>query len=205
MSDLASAVAALESVARDAGLPTDQARAEALAFAAAIAESAPRAAADWVHSAGMPDASLDAGNRAFFDAATLGRRSTQGKCNSVRKCGAGVQLEALEDPLEVGRHRALADPEPRCDLGVGEALGDGLRDLPLAGRHRGRQGRDRWLGARDLVEAERELRGADLDAIAVVEHRDVDALSVEVRAVLGPEIDEVVPAITRLADPRVLA
>jgi adenylate kinase family enzyme len=77
VSDLASAVAAVESVARDAGLPTDQARAEALAFAAAIAESAPRAAADWVHSAGMPDASLDAGNRAFFDAATLGRRWRQ--------------------------------------------------------------------------------------------------------------------------------
>jgi SpoVK/Ycf46/Vps4 family AAA+-type ATPase len=65
---LSEAVAALVALARTSGADPDAARAEALALAAAVAESAPRAAADWGQAAG------GASTQDFFDAASRGRR-----------------------------------------------------------------------------------------------------------------------------------
>ena len=65
---LAEAVEAVAALAATAGVDTGAARQEALALAAAVAESAPRAAADWGLAA--PGAST----QDFFDAASRGRR-----------------------------------------------------------------------------------------------------------------------------------
>ncbi len=68
MSTLAGALDALLTVAERAGVPAENARAEALSFVAAVAESAPGAPADW--AAVTPGAST----QDFFDAAVRGRR-----------------------------------------------------------------------------------------------------------------------------------
>jgi AAA lid domain-containing protein/ATPase family protein associated with various cellular activities (AAA) len=68
MSTLAGALDALIAVAERAGVPAEIARAEALSFVAAIAESAPGAPADW--AAATPGATT----QDFFDAAVRGRR-----------------------------------------------------------------------------------------------------------------------------------
>ena len=75
MSQLREAVDALVAVATEAGLSPDRARDEAMVFAAAIAEAAPRAAQDWC--AALPDGptELADANAAFFDAASRGRKS----------------------------------------------------------------------------------------------------------------------------------
>ena len=65
---LAEAVEAVAALAATAGVDTGAARQEALALAAAVAESAPRAAVDWGRAA--PGAST----QDFFDAASRGRR-----------------------------------------------------------------------------------------------------------------------------------
>jgi SpoVK/Ycf46/Vps4 family AAA+-type ATPase len=66
--DLSEVVAALASLAATAGADPHVARREALSLAAAVAESAPRAAADWGDAAG------GASTQDFFDAASRGRR-----------------------------------------------------------------------------------------------------------------------------------
>ncbi len=77
MSGLSAALDALVAVAARAGVDLAQARSEALAFAAAVAESAPRAAADWAQAADLETSSADAANRAFFEAASRGRKWRQ--------------------------------------------------------------------------------------------------------------------------------
>ncbi len=74
MTQLREAIDALVAVAERAGLPATQARDEALTFAAAIAESAPRAALDWVRALDDPPEELGPANTAFFDAASRGRK-----------------------------------------------------------------------------------------------------------------------------------
>ena len=75
MSQLREAVDALVAVATEAGLPPDRARDEAMVFAAAIAEAAPRAAQDWCAAIEGAPTELAAVNAAFFDAASRGRKS----------------------------------------------------------------------------------------------------------------------------------
>lgn len=67
-STLAEAVGALAVLASTAGVDAETARQEALALAAAVAESAPGAAADWAL------ATAGASTQDFFDAASRGRR-----------------------------------------------------------------------------------------------------------------------------------
>ncbi|QTE30832.1 AAA family ATPase [Pengzhenrongella sicca] len=67
---LAAALAGLVAVGDRAGLAPADVRAEGAAFAAAVAESAPRAAADWCAQVGGPEL----GVQDFFDAASRGRR-----------------------------------------------------------------------------------------------------------------------------------
>ncbi len=66
---LAEALDALAEVAASAGADPESARAEGLLLAAAVAESAPRAAVDWADAAGGTASTQD-----FFDAASRGRR-----------------------------------------------------------------------------------------------------------------------------------
>jgi len=66
---LAEAVDQLSALAATAGVDPQGARAEGLALAAAVAESASRAAADWTDAAGPSTSTQD-----FFDAASRGRR-----------------------------------------------------------------------------------------------------------------------------------
>lgn len=75
MSQLREAVDALVAVATEAGLSPDRARDEAMVFAAAIAEAAPRAALDWCAALDDGPSELAAANAAFFDAASRGRKS----------------------------------------------------------------------------------------------------------------------------------
>jgi ATPase family associated with various cellular activities (AAA)/AAA lid domain len=67
---LAAALDALAEAGRTAGMDTGDARAEGAAFAAAIAESAPRAAQEWAAELGLTV-------QAFFDAAVRARRWRQ--------------------------------------------------------------------------------------------------------------------------------
>jgi len=62
------ALAALAEVAEDAGVTVETARGEGCALAAAVAESAPGAAASWIEAVG------GGSTQDFFDAATRGRR-----------------------------------------------------------------------------------------------------------------------------------
>jgi ATP-dependent Clp protease ATP-binding subunit ClpA len=77
MSGLSAALDALVAVAARAGVDAASARQEALTFAAAVAESAPRAAADWAQAADLRAGSDEAVNRAFFEAASRGRKWRQ--------------------------------------------------------------------------------------------------------------------------------
>lgn len=74
MSSLRESIDALVSVGVQAGLSESAVRREALDFAAAIAEVAPKAAADWAGALDAPPDGLDALHTAFFDAASRGRK-----------------------------------------------------------------------------------------------------------------------------------
>jgi hypothetical protein len=96
----------LLAVADRAGIPAEMARAEALSLAAALAESAPGAPADW--AAVTPGAST----QDFFDAAVRGRR--------WRGAPTGVltQLVAQGSPEAVPYAEALAElASAACSLG----------------------------------------------------------------------------------------
>jgi Cdc6-like AAA superfamily ATPase len=88
MSQLRTAVDALVAVAEQAGIPAEAAREEAMSFAAAIAEAAPRAAADWAaaqaDSGGLAGSEAHQIHTAFFDAASRGRRYRVGATTLLR-------------------------------------------------------------------------------------------------------------------------
>ena len=100
MSQLRTAVDALVTVAEQAGIPAEAAREEAMSFAAAIAEAAPRAAADWAaaqaDSGGLAGSEAHQIHTAFFD----GRR------------GGGTTAGRLADRRRTAR-RTLASPVAR--------------------------------------------------------------------------------------------
>ncbi len=123
---LSEAVAALGDVAATAGLDVVAARTEALRFAAAIAESAPRAAADWIDAARAPLPSDGAGpapaavppgaagvpggadpalaaNTAFFEAASAGRKWRQAPTDLLG------ELAATGSPHVAAYAKALTD------------------------------------------------------------------------------------------------
>jgi AAA+ superfamily predicted ATPase len=106
MTGLSEALDALVAVAGRAGVPGDAARAEALALAAAVAESAPGAAADW--AATTPGA----GTQDFFDAAVRGRR-WRGAPTAIL-----TELVARGAPERVAYAEALAGvTSAACGLG----------------------------------------------------------------------------------------
>jgi len=102
------ALRALADVAARAGLDRDAARDEGARLAAALAESAPRAAADWAAATGAGGA----GSMPFFEAASRGRRWRQAP---TRLLG---ELVATSSPHAEPYARALADVcSAACELG----------------------------------------------------------------------------------------
>jgi hypothetical protein len=105
-SSLKDALEALLTVAARAGVSEDSARAEALSLAAALAESAPGAPADW--AAVMPGATT----QDFFDAAVRGRR-WRGAPTAVLS-----ELVAQGSPEKIPYAEALAEvASASCSLG----------------------------------------------------------------------------------------
>jgi Cdc6-like AAA superfamily ATPase len=103
---LAEAVDAVATVATTAGGDASTARAEALALAAAVAESAPGAATDWA-------AAVDgAGTQDFFDAASRGRRWREAPTATLRALAAERSPHATAYAEALARVTAAA-----CDLG----------------------------------------------------------------------------------------
>jgi adenylate kinase family enzyme len=110
--DLKAATDVLVALASSAGLPADQARDEGLAFAAAIAEVAPRAAVDWARSQDAGPADLASVNAAFFDAASRGRKWRQAPTAMLSL------LVASNAPQAPDYARALAEvASAACSLG----------------------------------------------------------------------------------------
>ncbi len=102
------ALAALADVAARAGLDPDAARDEGARLAAALAESAPRAASDWAAATGADGT----GSMPFFEAASRGRRWRQAP---TRLLG---ELVATASPHAEPYARALADVcSAACELG----------------------------------------------------------------------------------------
>ena len=85
---LRAAVDALVDIAEQAGIPAAEAREEAMTFAAAIAEAAPRAAAEWAaaqdNSGDLAGGDVQRIHTAFFDAASRGRRYRVGATTLLR-------------------------------------------------------------------------------------------------------------------------
>ncbi|MEO7352471.1 MAG: AAA family ATPase, partial [Marmoricola sp.] len=104
---LAEAIAGLARIAACAGADAESARAEGLALAAAVAESAPRAAADWANAAGDAATTQD-----FFDAASRGRRWRDSPTATLSS------LAAQGSPLAADYARSLAEvASAACELG----------------------------------------------------------------------------------------
>ncbi len=125
---LGDALDVLLTVAGRAGVPTDAARAEALALAAAVAESAPGAADDW--AAVTPGTGI----QDFFDAAVRGRR-WRGAPTAIL-----TELVAQGSPEKAAYAEALAEVvSAACGLGeptmrvVGNASVAAAAQLQAAG------------------------------------------------------------------------
>ncbi|MFC0628883.1 AAA family ATPase [Kribbella deserti] len=126
--ELKDALDALLAVATRAGVPAENARAEGLSLAAALAESAPRASADWM--AVTPGATV----QDFFDAAVRGRR-WRGSPTAVL-----TELVAQGSSEKVAYAEALAElASAACTLGeptmrvVGNASVAAAAQLQAAG------------------------------------------------------------------------
>ncbi|HYN68052.1 MAG TPA: AAA family ATPase [Ornithinibacter sp.] len=103
---LGEAVDAVARLATTAGGDAATARAEALALAAAVAESAPQAAADWAVAAG------GGSTQDFFDAASRGRRWREAPTATLRS------LADQRSPHAMAYAEALATvASAACDLG----------------------------------------------------------------------------------------
>jgi hypothetical protein len=104
---LAEAVDALAKIAASAGADPESARVEGLALAAAVAESAPRAATDWASAVGGRASTQD-----FFDAASRGRRWRESPTATLSS------LSAQSSPLARDYAKGLAEvASAACQLG----------------------------------------------------------------------------------------
>jgi len=124
------ALEALAGVAESAGVPAEAARDEGRALAAAVAESAPGAPADWARAVGGGT------TQDFFDAASRGRR-WRGAPTSILS-GLVAQGSSLSAPYA----KAMAEvASAACDLGeptmrvIGNASVAAAAQLTATGQH----------------------------------------------------------------------
>ena len=133
---LRGAVDTLVAAARAAGLDGATARAEGLAFAAAIAESAPRAALDWAPAAGVDPGNAAAANTAFFEAASGGRKWRQAPTAFVSELAATRSAHATAYAAALGDIASaaclLGEPTPRVAGNAALASAAQHSALPLA-------------------------------------------------------------------------
>ncbi|MDQ1483576.1 MAG: hypothetical protein QOF35_1652 [Actinomycetota bacterium] len=122
------ALETLAQVAESAGVPTDTARAEGSALAAAVAESAPGAAVDWAKAVG------GGSTQDFFDAATRGRRwraSPTATLDSLVAQGSSLRVPYAEALAEVvSAACSLGEPTMRV---IGNASVAAAAQLTAAG------------------------------------------------------------------------
>ncbi|HPF80776.1 AAA family ATPase [Nostocoides australiense] len=139
--NLRTAVDQLAAAATAAGLDPVAARAEGFAFAAAIAESAPRAALDWAAAAGIDTADAAAANTAFFEAASGGRKWRQAPTAIVSELVATGSPQATAYAAALGEIASaaclLGDPTPRIAGNATLAAASQLSALPVSAQPRG--------------------------------------------------------------------
>ncbi|MET0999522.1 MAG: AAA family ATPase, partial [Marmoricola sp.] len=136
---LAEAVEALASIATSAGTDPQAARREGLSLAAAVAESAPRAAGDWADAAGGSATTQD-----FFDAASRGRRwrdSPTAVLSALSAQGSPYALDYARGLAEVASAACLlGEPTMRVTGNASVAAAaqlsvvTGIRQSPVPGR-----------------------------------------------------------------------
>jgi SpoVK/Ycf46/Vps4 family AAA+-type ATPase len=160
---LASSLDSLAAVAAGAGLAEVEARVEGARLAAALAESAPGAAADWCRETGAAEDDRP-GTVAFFDAASRGRRWRSAPTLLL------TELVATGSDHAVAYAEALAEvASAACDLGeptvrvLGNASVAAAAQLSAVGRHgtpTGTHDARRWTADRDRVREKSSARDA---------------------------------------------
>ena len=185
-STLTEAVDAVAALAAAAGGDAGVAREEALALAAAVAESAPRAAADWGAAAGGATA------QDFFDAASRGRRwreaptATLSALAAQRSPHTRAYAEALAE-VAVGRLRARRADHARHRQRVRRGGRAAVRRAPCR-RRRGGAGRGprRDTGAGVASAPARGLPGEPgAAAVPAQPIKSLDELLAELDALIG--------------------
>jgi Cdc6-like AAA superfamily ATPase len=172
---LTEAVDAVAALATTAGGDAGAAREEALALAAAVAESAPRAAADWAVAAG------GATTRDFFDAASRGRRWRDAPTATLSALAA--QGSAHTQPYA----EALAEvASAACELGeptmrvIGNASVAAAAQLSVVRPARRTEHRGAGGGTADVVAAAPTPTAAPAPA-----SKSLDELLAELDALIG--------------------
>ena len=185
---LEQALVALADVAESAGLDAGTARAEGCALAAAVAESAPGAAASWAAAVG------GATTQDFFDAATRGRRWRAAPTATLS--GLVAQGSSHSGPYA----EALADvAAAACDLGeptmrvIGNASVAAAAQLTAAASPTGTRPPRSAETRTDLSEPDRPVTQPETDKSAepapaeVMKPKTVDELLAELDALIGLE------------------
>ena len=174
---LTEAVDAVAALATTAGGDAGAAREEALALAAAVAESAPRAAADWAVAAG------GATTQAFFDAASRGRRWRDAPTATLSA------LAAQGSPHTQSYAEALAEvASAACELGeptmrvIGNASVAAAAQLAVVRPARPTEHRGAGRGTADVVAAAPTPKAAPAPAPP---SKSLDELLAELDALIG--------------------
>lgn len=172
---LQDALSALLAVAARAGVPEDAARAEALSLAAALAESAPGAPADW--AAVTPGA----GTQDFFNAAVRGRR-WRGAPTALL-----TDLVAQASPEKIPYAEALAEiASAACSLGEPTMRVIGNASVAAAAQLQAAGARQVQVGATPATAPEVEAKPATEEKPAAPE-RTVEELLAELDELTGLE------------------
>jgi Holliday junction resolvasome RuvABC ATP-dependent DNA helicase subunit len=171
---LSASLESLAAVASGAGLVPDEARTEGARLAAALAESAPGAAADWARETGVEERATVA----FFDAASRGRRWRSAPTRLL------TELVATGSPHAVAYAEGLAVvASSACDLGeptlrvLGNASVAAAAQLAAVGRRPGGPGGlpGTWGGATHLAPARRPETGDAAHGAAAAAEREAAA------------------------------
>jgi len=176
------ALETLVAVAESAGVPAEAARGEGSALAAAVAESAPGAAADWTMAVGGGT------TQDFFDAASRGRRWRGAPTATL------TGLVAQGSPISVPYAEALAEVvSAACDLGdptmrvIGNASVAAAAQLTAAGARAATSPTTTSSTATTLTAPTSTENSPTTDASTSPAPRSVEELLAELDALIGLE------------------
>jgi hypothetical protein len=171
---LQQALSELLAVATRAGVPDDRARAEALSLAAALAESAPGAPADW------GKVTPGATTQDFFDAAVRGRR-WRGAPTAVLS-----ELVAQGSPEKAAYAEALAEvASAACTLGEPTMRVIGNASVAAAAQLQAAGARPLQVGTTPVAEAKPAAAVAEQPEEPAEPAKTVDELLAELDALTG--------------------